>query len=218
MYGQEENSVKAVDNVTFDVNRGEFTLVVGSSGSGKSTLLNLIGLLDRPTEGTIRIDGVETNSMSDGSITSFRNSKLGFVFQFSNLLPDLTVLENVMLPIQMGGGSNPRGRATQLLEAVGLKDQMHKRADRVSGGQAQRAAIVRGLANEPSIVLADEPTGNLDTTNSKDVVQLMKTMCKNMGQTFLVVTHDRQDFGGVDRIVHMRDGRAFQEMAPEVAR
>ena len=123
-----------------------------------------------------------------------------------------------MLPIQMGGWRKSRQRAAELLEAVGLKDQMHKRADRISGGQAQRAAIVRGLANKPSIVLADEPTGNLDTVNSKSVVQLMKTMCKTMGQTFVVVTHDRQDFGDVDRIIHMRDGQAFQEMAPEVVR
>ena len=123
-----------------------------------------------------------------------------------------------MLPVQMAGGRNPREYATELLGAVGLKDQMHKRADRISGGQAQRAAIARGLANRPSLVLADEPTGNLDSVNSENVVQLMKSLCKKLGESFVVVTHDREEFGEVDRIINMRDGRVFQEMAPEVVR
>lgn len=207
-----------MDNVSFSVDRGEFVLVVGSSGSGKSTLLNLVGLLDSPTSGRIHIDGTDTTRLNDGRTTTFRNRKLGFIFQFSNLLADLTVLENVMLPVQMAGGRDPRGYAAELLGAVGLRDQMHKRADRISGGQAQRAAVARGLANRPSLVLADEPTGNLDSVNSESVVQLLKSMCQKLGQTFVVVTHDRQDFGDVDRIINMRDGRAFQEMAPEVAR
>lgn len=218
VYGRNESAVCAVNEVSFHVNRGEFVLVVGSSGSGKSSLLNLIGLLDKPTSGRISIDGTDTTNMNDGQITTFRNRKLGFIFQFSNLLADLTVLENVMLPIQMAGGSSPKQYASELLGAVGLLDQMEKRADSISGGQAQRAAIARGLANKPSLVLADEPTGNLDTTNSKSVVDLMKSMCKKLGQTFVVVTHDQQDFGSVDRIIHMRDGEAFQEMAPEVVR
>lgn len=218
VYGKDESAVRAVDNASFRVNRGEFVLVVGSSGSGKSTLLNLIGLLDKPTSGIVRIDGVDTTTMNDGKTTAFRNRKLGFIFQFANLLTDLTVLENVMLPVQMAGGHKPREYATELLGAVGLKDQMHKRADRISGGQAQRAAIARGLANRPSLVLADEPTGNLDSMNSESVVQLMKSMCKKLGQSFVVVTHDREEFGEVDRIINMRDGRVFQEMAPEAVR
>lgn len=218
VYGKDESAVRAVDNASFHVNRGEFVLVVGSSGSGKSTLLNLIGLLDKPTGGTVRIDGVDTTKMNDGMTTTFRNRKLGFIFQFANLLTDLTVLENVMLPVQMAGGPKPREYAAELLGAVGLKDQMHKRADHISGGQAQRAAIARGLANRPSLVLADEPTGNLDSMNSGSVVQLMKSMCKKLGQSFVVVTHDRKEFGEVDRIINMVDGRVFQEMAPEVVR
>ena len=218
VYGRDESAVRAVDNVSFHVDSGEFVLVVGSSGSGKSTLLNLVGLLDKPTSGRISIDGTDTTHLNDGKTTTFRNRKLGFIFQFSNLLADLTVLENVMLPVQMAGGKDPRGYAAELLGAVGLRDQMHKRADRISGGQAQRAAVARGLANRPSLVLADEPTGNLDSINSESVVQLLKSMCEKLGQTFIVVTHDQQDFGEVDRIINMRDGRAFQEMAPEAIR
>ena len=218
VYGKDESAVRAVDNASFRVNRGEFVLVVGSSGSGKSTLLNLMGLLDKPTSGIVRIDGVDTTTMNDGKTTAFRNRKLGFIFQFANLLTDLTVLENVMLPVQMAGGPKPREYAAELLGAVGLNDQMHKRADRISGGQAQRAAIARGLANRPSLVLADEPTGNLDSMNSESVVQLMKSLCKKLGQSFVVVTHDREEFGEVDRIINMRDGRVYQEMAPEAVR
>ena len=211
IYGKDENQVKAVDNVSFSVERGEFALVTGVSGSGKSTLLNQMGLLDKPTEGTILIDGTDTTRLNDGQTSTFRNRKLGFIFQFSNLLVDLTVLENVMLPMQMAGKRNAREYATELLGAVGLRDQINKRADRISGGQAQRVAVARGLANKPVLVLADEPTGNLDSVTSESVVQLMKSMCRKLNQTFVVVTHDQQDFGDVDHIIHMKDGRAFHE-------
>lgn len=211
IYGKEKaNQVTALSNVSFSINQGEFALVVGSSGSGKSTLLNMIGLLDKPTHGTIYVDGTDTSKLNDGQISSFRNKKVGFVFQFSNLLSDLTVLENVMLPIQMAGAPKSREKATELLGAVGLRDQMKQRADRISGGQAQRAAIARGLANQPVLVLADEPTGNLDSVTSKSVVQLMKSMCSTLGQTFVVVTHDQEDFGDVDRIIQMKDGKAYE--------
>lgn len=207
----------ALDNVSFHVNQGEFALVVGSSGSGKTTLLNQIGLLDTPTSGTIQIDGVNTSKMNEGQATTFRNKKLGFIFQFSNLLTDLSVLENVMLPIQMAGKGNAKGYAADLLRAVGLQDQMKKRANRISGGQAQRAAIARGLANRPALVLADEPTGNLDSINSETVIQMLKSMCRKLNQTFLVVTHDIQDFGEVDRIIYMKDGRVSEEMVSQEA-
>lgn len=216
VYGTGEYAIRAVNNMSFDVARGEFVLVVGSSGSGKSTLLNLIGLLDKPTEGKIWIDSIETTNLSDSKTTIFRNRKLGFIFQFANLLVDLTVLENVMLPIQMAGGRNPRDYATELLEEVDMADAMHKRADQISGGQAQRTAIARGLANKPSLVLADEPTGNLDSANSESVVHMMKSMCEKLGQTFLVVTHEPREFGDVDRIITIKDGRAIEGMAPEV--
>lgn len=216
VYGQDDNQVKALDGVDFDIGRGEFVLLVGSSGSGKSTLLNQIGLLDKPTTGTISIDGTDTTGLNDGQASSFRNKKLGFIFQFSNLLADLTVLENVMLPVQIAGQGGAKEYAAELLGAVGLRDHMDKRADRISGGQAQRAAVARGLANKPSLVLADEPTGNLDSVTSQGVVQLMKSMSKKLRQTFIVVTHDAEDFGEVDRIINIRDGRLVQsEMLPE---
>jgi len=185
-------------------------VVIGSSGSGKSTLLNMIGLLDRPTEGRVLVDGFDTSDLTDNEISAFRNKKLGFVFQFSNLLADLTVLENVLLPSQIQFDSTTNNRAKEILEKVGLKDQLFKRANKISGGQAQRAAIARGLVNNPTIVLADEPTGNLDSVTAKNVVEIMKKMAKDLGQTFIVVTHERAQFGDVDRIITIKDGRAFE--------
>jgi len=211
VYGKGDTLVHALQDVSITVNKGEFLLIVGSSGSGKSTLLNMIGLLDRPTSGKILIDGINTTTLNDGKISSFRNHKLGFIFQFSNLLSDLTVLENVMLPRQIQGKNGSASKdAKELLKIVGLEDQMHKRGNKISGGQAQRAAIARGLVNRPAIVLADEPTGNLDSVSAQNIVQLMKSMAKKLGQTFIVVTHDRHQFGDVDRIITIKDGRAFE--------
>jgi len=207
----------ALNNVSFSVKKGEFVLVIGSSGSGKSTLLNMIGLLDRPTEGRVLVDGFDTSDLTDNEISAFRNKKLGFVFQFSNLLADLTVLENVLLPSQIQFDSTTNNRAKEILEKVGLKDQLFKRANKISGGQAQRAAIARGLVNNPTIVLADEPTGNLDSVTAKNVVEIMKKMAKDLGQTFIVVTHERAQFGDVDRVITIKDGRAFEgEHSPEL--
>jgi len=217
IYGEAETKVRALDNVSFSVKKGEFVLVIGSSGSGKSTLLNMIGLLDRPTEGRVLVDGFDTSDLTDNEISAFRNKKLGFVFQFSNLLADLTVLENVLLPSQIQFNSTTNNRAKEILEKVGLKDQLFKRANKISGGQAQRAAIARGLVNNPTIVLADEPTGNLDSVTAKNVVEIMKKMAKDLGQTFIVVTHERAQFGDVDRVITIKDGRAFEgEHSPEL--
>ena len=217
IYGEAETEVRALDNVSFSVKKGEFVLVIGSSGSGKSTLLNMIGLLDRPTEGRVLVDGFDTSDLTDNEISAFRNKKLGFVFQFSNLLADLTVLENVLLPSQIQFDSTTNNRAKEILEKVGLKDQLFKRANKISGGQAQRAAIARGLVNNPTIVLADEPTGNLDSVTAKNVVEIMKKMAKDLGQTFIVVTHERAQFGDVDRVITIKDGRAFEgEHSPEL--
>jgi len=210
IYGEAETKVTALDNVSFSIKKGEFVLVIGSSGSGKSTLLNMIGLLDRPTEGRVLVDGFDTSDLTDNEISAFRNKKLGFVFQFSNLLADLTVLENVLLPSQIQFDSTTNNRAKEILEKVGLKDQLFKRANKISGGQAQRAAIARGLVNNPTIVLADEPTGNLDSVTARNIVQLMKTMAKDLGQTFIIVTHERAQFGDVDRVITIKDGRAFE--------
>jgi len=216
IYGEDDNRVKALDNVSFSIKQGEFVLIVGSSGSGKSTLLNMIGLIDHPTKGKISIDGIDTTTLNDDKISSFRNKRLGFIFQFSNLLPDLSVLENVLLPLQIGGNNTGEKDAMDLLKAVGLEDQIHKRANKISGGQAQRVAIARGLINKPSIVLADEPTGNLDSVTSGTIVQLMKSMAKKLNQTFIIVTHDREHFGDVDRVITIMDGKAFEGDQPSV--
>ena len=201
----------AIDNVSFSIKKGEFVLIVGSSGSGKSTLLNMIGLLDHPTQGKVMIDGFDTSNLTDNEVSEFRNEKLGFVFQSANLLADLTVLENVLLPSQIQfDSSNILDKAKMILEQVGLGDQLYKRANKISGGQAQRAAIARGLVNNPTIVLADEPTGNLDSVTAENVVQLMKKMAKELNQTFIVVTHERAQFGSVDRVITVKDGRVFE--------
>ena len=210
IFGEGDAQVKALDDVSLSIRRGEFVLIVGSSGSGKSTLLNMIGLLDKPTSGKVILDGKETTTLNDGQVSQYRNEKLGFVFQFANLLPDLTVLENVMLPQQIQGSTEDvRQNAKDLLIKVDLEDQINKRSNKISGGQAQRAAIARGLVNRPTIVLADEPTGNLDSVTAKKVVKLAITMAKELNQTFIVVTHDRHQFPDVDRIITIKDGKAF---------
>lgn len=210
IYGEAETAVHAVKDISFSVKKGELLLIVGSSGSGKSTLLNMIGLLDRPTNGKILIDGTDTTNLKDGDLSAFRNSKLGFVFQFSNLLSDLTVLENVLLPRKIQQNGDATDDATKLLRTVGLEKEIHKRANKISGGQAQRVAIARALINKPLIVLADEPTGNLDSVNAETIVQLMKSMAEKLGQTFIIVTHERDQFGKVDRVITIKDGRAFE--------
>jgi len=203
--------------VSLTINRGEFVLIVGSSGSGKSTLLNMIGLLDGPTSGKIILDDTETTQLSDSQVSEYRNKKLGFIFQFSNLLQDLSVLENVMLPQQIQRNSeNVLQKAKQLLVRVGLEDQISKRANKISGGQAQRVAVARGLVNNPTIVLADEPTGNLDSVAAANIVKLMKTMASELNQTFIIVTHDRQQFPDVDRVITIKDGRSFEGEHPQM--
>ena len=211
MYGEGETAVRALDNINFSVRRGEFVLIVGSSGSGKSTLLNMIGLLDRPSKGRVLIDGIDTSNLNDNELSEFRNSKLGFIFQFSNLLSDLTVLENVVLPrkIQrtMEGAEE---EAKKLLRTVGLEAQMNKFANKISGGQAQRVAITRALVNKPAVVLADEPTGNLDSVSAETTVQLLKSLNRKLNQTFIIVTHDRPQFGEVDKIITIKDGKIVE--------
>jgi len=217
IFGEEETAVYALKNVSFSIKKGEFILIVGSSGSGKSTLLNMIGLLDRPTNGQVFIDGIDPSNLNDNQISSFRNSKLGFIFQFSNLLSDLTVLENVLLPRQIQGtDANAIEEAKSLLKTVGLENQMNKYANKVSGGQAQRVAICRALINKPAIVLADEPTGNLDSVSAETTIQLMKSLNRKLGHTFIVVTHERPQFGEVDKVITIRDGRIVEDEITEV--
>ena len=217
IFGEGDTEVRALDNVSLTINRGEFVLIVGSSGSGKSTLLNMIGLLDGPTSGKIILDETETTQLTDSQVSEYRNKKLGFIFQFSNLLQDLSVLENVMLPQQIQQNSEDvLQKAKQLLVRVGLEDQIPKRANKISGGQAQRVAIARGLVNNPTIVLGDEPTGNLDSVTAANVVKLMKTMARELKQTFIIVTHDRQQFPDVDRVITIKDGRSFEGEQPQM--
>ena len=211
VYGQGETTVQALQNISFKVRKGEFMLIVGSSGSGKSTLLNMIGLLDRPTKGNVIIDGIDTSTLNDNQLSTFRNSRLGFIFQFSNLLSDLTVLENVMLPRKIQGTvQNAADEARILLKTVGLESQMNKFANRISGGQAQRVAITRALINKPTIVLADEPTGNLDSLSAETTVHLLKSLNRKLNQTFIVVTHERPQFGDVDKVVIIKDGKIVE--------
>jgi ABC-type lipoprotein export system ATPase subunit len=217
IFGEGETAVYALKNVSFSIKKGEFILIVGSSGSGKSTLLNMIGLLDRPTNGQVFIDGIDTSNLNDNQVSSFRNSKLGFIFQSSNLLSDLTVLENVILPRQIQRtDANATEEAKSLLKTVGLENQMNKYANKVSGGQAQRVAICRSLINKPAIVLADEPTGNLDSVSAQTTVQLMKSLNRKLGHTFIIVTHDRPQFGDVDKIITIKDGRIVDDEMIEV--
>jgi len=173
----------------------------------------MIGLLDKPTSGKIMVDGIEATKLNENETSAFRNKKVGIIFQFSNLLADLTVLENVLLPRQIGGKTKEAMKDTlQLLKTVGMESFQHKRANKISGGQAQRAAIARGLINQPSIVLADEPTGNLDSVTAETIVQLMKSMCKKLNQTFIIVTHDRHQFGDVDKVITVKDGRISEDV------
>lgn len=211
VYGEGDTAVRALENINFTIRKGEFVLIVGSSGSGKSTLLNMIGLLDRPTSGNVIIDGIDTSTLNDNQLSSFRNSKLGFIFQFSNLLSDLTVLENVLLPRKIQGTEESAvEEAKTLLKTVGLEPQLNKFGNKISGGQAQRVAITRALINKPAIVLADEPTGNLDSLSAETTVHLLKSLNRKLNQTFVVVTHDRPQFGQVDKVITIKDGKIVE--------
>lgn len=199
-----------LNDICLDFYQGEFCAIVGNSGSGKSTLLYLLGILDRPSEGRILLDGVDTGSLSPNEISRLRNEKLGFVFQFHYILPEFTALENVMLPMKVSGKlshSAQKNRAEMLLDQLSLSDRRNYYPSQLSGGQLQRVAIARALANEPLIVLADEPTGNLDSKNSQMVFEYFRKLNAELGQTFLVVTHTVGFVEDCDRIVTVADGR-----------
>ena len=201
---------RALDGVDLTVGSGELTALVGPSGSGKSTLLNLIGLLDRPTAGRIEVCGHDTTNLDERGLTAMRARMLGFVFQFHHLLPAFTALENVLLPAWGDRGRPSKADRTageELLRAVGLADRLHYRSNDLSGGQQQRVAIARALARRPPLVLADEPTGNLDTASSDEVFALMRRFNRDFGTTFMIVTHDSRIAGACDRIVELVDGR-----------
>ncbi len=208
---------RALDGVDLVVGPGELTALIGPSGSGKSTLLNIIGLLDRPTAGRVVIGGKDTTDLDERELTAMRAHRLGFIFQFHHLLSAFTALENVMLPAWGNCGTatrEMRAAAEDILRAVGLADRMYYRATTLSGGQQQRVAIARALVHRPALVLADEPTGNLDTASSDEVFALMRKFNRELGTTVLVVTHDPRIAKGCDRVVELVDGRVRSDRAP----
>ena len=205
--------------VLFDINlafgTGSFNSVVGQSGSGKSTLLNIIGTLDRPTSGQVTIDGRRTDAMSKNDLAELRNRTIGFVFQFHFLLPEFTALENVLMPNRIRQnhiGSEMRKKADDLFELVGITNVKNNLATRMSGGQQQRTAIIRALINEPKVILADEPSGNLDTDNSEALYEIFRDINRELGTTFIIVTHDRRIAEQTDRIIEIRDGRVAMDI------
>jgi ABC-type lipoprotein export system ATPase subunit len=206
--------VNALRGVSFAVNRGEFAIIMGPSGSGKSTLLNLIGTLDRPTDGRLEVDGVEPNKLSGDKLADFRRNKVGFVFQLFNLIPELTALENVMMPLlpyRRRLRFDLQARARELLGAVGLGVRADQLPGQLSGGEQQRVAIARALVNEPPVVLADEPTGNLDTKASHEVTELLTRLSRDQRTTVLLVTHNPEVASLGDRVLFLRDGQLLEE-------
>ena len=206
-YGSGDTQVKALDGVDLSVENGEFVAIVGTSGSGKSTLLHMLGGLDRPTSGAVLVDGKDIFSLKDEELTIFRRRKIGFVFQSYNLVPVLSVYENIVLPIQLDGGKVDQSYVNQVIEALGLEQKLQNLPSQLSGGQQQRVAIARALATKPAIILADEPTGNLDSKTSQDVLSLMKVTGQKFAQTMVMITHNEEIAQLSDRIVRIEDGR-----------
>ncbi len=206
-YGSGDTQVRALDGVDLQVENGEFVAIVGTSGSGKSTLLHMLGGLDRPTSGSVVVDGRDLATLKDEELTVFRRRKIGFVFQAYNLVPVLSVYENIVLPIQLDGGKLDAAYINQVIGALGLKEKLNSLPSQLSGGQQQRVAIARALATKPAILLADEPTGNLDSRTSNDVLSLMKVTGQKFSQTMVMITHNEEIAQLADRIVRIEDGR-----------
>ena len=206
-YDQNMVCVKALDGVSLSVEQGEFVAIVGTSGSGKSTLLHMLGGLDRPTSGTVLVDGKRIFDLGDGELTIFRRRKIGFVFQAYNLVPVLNVYENIVLPIQLDGGVVDTDFVEQIIDILGLSEKVNSLPNQLSGGQQQRVAIARALATKPSIILADEPTGNLDSKTSQDVLGLLKVTGQKFKQTIVMITHNEEIAQMANRIIRIEDGR-----------
>ena len=206
IYGSGETAVRALKNVSFTVTKGEFIAVVGESGSGKSTLLNMIGALDTPTSGKVFIDGKDTFSMKDNNLTVFRRRNIGFIFQSFHLIPELTVEQNIIFPVLLDYKKPDKRYLEELLTVLNLKERRNHLPSQLSGGQQQRVAIGRAFITRPALILADEPTGNLDTQNSSEVIALLKEASRKYAQTIIMITHNRSIAASVDRVLHVSDG------------
>lgn len=206
-YGVEPNITKALDGINFTVEKGEFVAIVGTSGSGKSTLLNMIGGLDRPTSGIVKIQGKNLLELNDEQLTIFRRRNIGFIFQNYNLLPMLNVYENIVLPIELDGKSVDQEFLKEIISILGLEERINSMPNMLSGGQQQRVAIARALITKPAIILADEPTGNLDSRTSQDVLELIQNTSRRFEQTVVMITHNEHIAGLTERIVQIEDGK-----------
>ena len=206
-YGEEPVLVKALDGITMEIEQGSFTAVVGTSGSGKSTLLHMLGGLDTPTSGSVVVDGQELNGMDRNELTIFRRRKIGFIFQNYNLVPNLTIYDNIVLPVELDGREPDEMYMMEVVRTLGLEDKLSRKPGKLSGGQQQRAAIARALAAKPAIILADEPTGNLDSRTSQEVIGLLQTTSKNFHQTIVMITHNDEIAQSADRTIRIEDGK-----------
>ena len=211
VYGEGSTQVKALDNVSFSVEKGEFLAIIGPSGSGKSTLLHIIGGVDKPSSGKVFMDGQDVYAQDEEALAVFRRRQVGLIYQFYNLIPVLNVVENMSLPVLMDGREVDKDRLEELLETLGLSDRRNNLPNQLSGGQQQRVSIGRALMNAPAVVLADEPTGNLDSRNSQEIVELLKLSNKKYGQTLIIITHDENIALQADRIIAIEDGRIVRD-------
>ena len=211
VYGQGENEVRALDDVSFSVVKGQFVAIIGPSGSGKSTLLHILGGVDRPSSGKVWLEGQDVFAQNEEQLAIFRRRQVGLIYQFYNLIPVLDVTENITLPVLLDGRKVNRERLQKLLETLNLTDRAHHLPNQLSGGQQQRVSIGRALMNAPAVVLADEPTGNLDSKNSQEIVELLKKSNRDYGQTLIVITHDESIALQADRILAIEDGRIIRD-------
>lgn len=211
VYGKGENEVKALDNVSFSIEKGEFVAIIGPSGSGKSTLLHILGGVDRPTSGKVYMDGQDVYEQNEEQLAIFRRRYVGLIYQFYNLIPVLNVVENMTLPVLMDGRKVDNARLSELINILGLDKRLKNLPNQLSGGQQQRVSIGRALMNTPAVVLADEPTGNLDSKNSQEIMQLLKESNKKFNQTLIVITHDENVALQADRVISVEDGKIVRD-------